>query len=68
MWGGSWCWVVKRILLRQNKGARSLLNTPQGSSGQDSREAVCYKAVGGGCFQRGKVRKCGDVRNFPFFC
>ena len=44
----------ERIHLKQNKGDRSLLNTSQGSSGQDSRgEAVCHEVVGGGeraCF------------------
>ena len=42
----------ERIHLKQNKGDRSLLNTPQGSAAggrQDRRgEAVCTEAVGGG--------------------
>ena len=41
----------ERIHLRQSKGDRSLMNTPQGSSGQDCRgEAVGNEVVGGGCF------------------
>ena len=36
----------ERIHSRQNKGDRSLLNTLQGSSGQDSRgETRCHVAV-----------------------
>ena len=41
----------ERIHLRQNKGERSLLNTQQGGSRQDSRgEAVCNEVSGQGCF------------------
>ena len=41
----------ERIHPRQNKGDRTLLNTPQRNSWQDSRgEAVRQEAVGGGCF------------------
>ena len=40
----------ERIHLRQNKGDRSVLNTSQGSSGQDSKgETVCKETVCGGC-------------------
>ena len=35
---------------------------------QDSREeAVCQEAEGGGRFQGGKVRRYGDIQNFPFW-
>ena len=41
----------ERIHLRQNKGDKNVLNTPQGSGGHESRRvAVCKDAVGGGCF------------------
>ena len=50
MWGNliRWrpaAWARKEVT-RQNKGDRSLLNTLQGSSGQDSKgETVCHEAV-----------------------
>lgn len=38
------------IHTRWNKGDRSLLNTPQGSGRQNSKEeTVCHEAVVGGC-------------------
>lgn len=44
-----------RVHLRQNKGDRSLWNTPEGSCGQDSKGgAVCSEVVGGGCFSKGE--------------
>jgi len=57
----------ERIHPRQNKGDRSLLNTPQGSSGQESKgETVCARWWWGGCSERGKVRRCGNVCSCPF--
>lgn len=57
----------ERIHPRQSKD-RSLWNTVQGSGGRDSGgETVCTEAVGGGCFERGKMRKYRDVWRFPFY-
>lgn len=55
MWGEDWVEACgkegERIHLRQDKGERSLLNTPQGSGGPDSRgEDVFQEVVWGGCF------------------
>ena len=61
MWGNDQVEVSgargERIHLMQNKGYRFLLNTPQGSGGQDNRgEAVYNEAVGGkgAVFKRGR--------------
>lgn len=34
-------------------------------TGKHERE-ICHESVMGGCSWRGKVRKYGNVRNFPF--
>lgn len=60
----------ERIHQMQNKGVRSLLNISQGrgSGGQDHRgETVCKKAVDGGSFLEGELRRCVHIWNLPFF-
>ena len=54
----------ERIHLRQNKGNRSLWNTPQGSSRQVMSAMRQWE---GAVFKAGKVRSYGDIWNFPFF-
>lgn len=57
----------ERIHLRQNK-VDYLLNTPQGTSGKDSKgKAICNKVVGFVLFLKGKMRRSGDIWTFPFF-
>ena len=50
MWGNDWVQAIGvgggRIHLRQNKGDRSLLNTPQGCCGQESKEEALPGGVG----------------------
>lgn len=46
---------VREFSLKQDKRDRSLLNTPQGRSGQDSRgETASSEAVGGGLLLKGE--------------
>lgn len=56
-----------RIHLRQSKGVRSLLNTLQGSYGQDNKgETVCQKAVMGGS-STGGGEEVWEQMQFSFF-
>ena len=57
-----------RTHLRQNKEDRSLLDAPQGGSGQDSGgETVCQEGMMGGCSYGGEGEDIGDLMEFPFF-
>lgn len=73
MWGNDQVEVSgargEKIHLMQNKGYIFLLNTPQGSGGQDNRgEAVYNEAVGGkGLFLKGEDGEVWHVWNLPFF-
>ena len=54
MWGDDWMEAGgvggERSHLRQSKEDGHLLDTPQGSSGQDSKQGSDWQeAVGGGC-------------------
>lgn len=56
-----------RIHLRQSKGVRSLLNTLQGSYGQDNKgETVCQKAVMEGS-STGGGEEAWEQMQFSFF-
>lgn len=60
----------ERIHPGQNKRDRSLLNTLEGSDGQDSKaQTVHHEAVGvvGSCRLRGKSEEIWEYMDFPFF-
>ena len=60
--------AVTRIHLKQSKGGRNLLNTRQGSGGQDSGgEAVYNKALGGGPYLKWKSEEVWGHMEFSFF-
>ena len=54
MWA-SLIWGSERIHLRQNKGDRSLLNTPQGSAGQDNIGDTALRERVGAEFKGGRL-------------